>query len=148
MSNKSRFRPDARRYNLAWAPDHDLHGLEVTVRSMRLGELESLSGMVGSYQDADDADQQMKLLGALIDRMGKVLVSWNRVDEDSIPEGGTDDDGELLPANAAGLRQLEDWEFMGIVDGYMATVGGASPDLGKGSSNGDLSPEGLPMTEE
>lgn len=147
MSSKSRFRPNSRRYELVWPEEHELAGLEVTMRAMRLGEMESLGRTHDKYQEAEDVSAQMALLADLIERVGKVLVAWNRIDEDTIVEGD-DESGEVLPTTAEGLRALEDWEFMEILRAYMDTAVGVSAPLADGSTNGSASPVELPMTVE
>ncbi len=144
MSSKSRYRPQGRRYELAWA-DGELAGLECVMRAMRLGEVEELGRQHDRYQGAETPGEQMKLLGELIERVGKVLVSWNRVDEDTIIDGD-DESGAVLPANAEGLRKVEDWEFMEILRAYMDSAVGVSAPLGNSSTSGHPSPEPLPMT--
>lgn len=167
MSGKSRFKPKTRKYNIGFAADHDLYGLEICMRAMRLGELEKLGSMAEEFKlgDADEVaetlaaeegnggKQSLELLGGMIDRLAKVLVSWNRMDEDTMryneetEEYEETEETKLLPATADGLRRLEDWEFMAILDGYMRAVVGVSADLGKGSSSGQQSLGQLPMTE-
>lgn len=145
MSSKSKYRPKGRRYELVWADDHELAGLEITMRAMRLGELEDLGRQHDQYQAAGTPGEQMRLLGDLIDRLGRVLVSWNRPDEDTIVEGD-DESGEVLPADATGLRKVEDWEFMEILRAYMDTAVGVSDPLAGRSTSGPPSPVDLPMT--
>lgn len=117
------------------------------MRAMRLGEMESLGRTHDKYQEAENVTAQMELLGDLIDRVGKVLIWWNRVDEDTMIEGD-DESGEYLPTDAEGLRKLEDWEFMEILRVYMDTAVGVSAPLENGSTSGEQSPVELPMTVE
>lgn len=157
MSSKSRFRPNNRRYELVWPDEHELSGLVVKFRAMRLGELEKLGSLYDQFQvagsdDASSADK-MKLLGVMVEKLAGALVTWNRMDEDSMR---WDDEMEeyvetpetrLLPADANGLRALEDWEFMAIMEAYFNVAVGVNGDLGKDLSSGSPSPVELLMTE-
>lgn len=158
MSSKSRFKPQTRRYTLVWEDNHDLAGLQVVMRAMRMGELEKLGSMWEEFGDADDDSDasnraKMSLLGNMIERVAGVLVSWNRLDEDTMKWNEETEEYEetpettTLPANAEGLRRLEEWEFMAILDAYMTQAVGVNHDLGKDSNNGAPSLAQLPMTE-
>lgn len=158
MSNKSKFKPKTRRYELVWPDDHDLAGLVVTMRAMRMGELEKLGTLSEEFdavgEDPEDGNNSKRvgLLSDMMDRVGKVLIHWNRPDEDTMSwneeteEFEWNEETQLLPVGAEGLRQLEDWEFMEILQGYLRNAVGVSPDLGKDSASGQQSLAQLPMT--
>lgn len=148
MSSKSRYRPNTRRYELNWPDDHELSGLQVTLRGMRLGELESLAGLTAVLDEArEDGDEKgtAEALTFLIERLGKVLVSWNRLDEDTLVEGD-EESGDILPANADGLRELDLSEFEQILSAYMTAAAGVSGPLDDSSNGGAQSLAELPMT--
>jgi hypothetical protein len=72
-----------RNYRLIWPEEHELHGLEVTVRGLPIGDLQVIAGLapdgaVGST--AKDVTPLLKLFA-------KALVSWNFEDEDGTPVG-------------------------------------------------------------
>ncbi len=71
-------------------------------------------------------------------------MAWDDEAEEYVETAET----QLLPANADGLRALEDWEFMAILTSYFNTTVGVSADLGKDSSSGVSSLAELPMTEQ
>jgi hypothetical protein len=158
---RSKAKPKTRTYELVWADDTEMAGLEVKFRAMPIGELEKLGTMYSQFQ-ADDGDEEdersttekLKLLTDLIDRLGKVILAWNRSDEntmvwdDETEEFVETPDTVLLPANAWGLRQIPDWEFMEILKGYFTQAVGVDTDLGKDSSSGASSLAELPMTEQ
>ena len=162
MSNKSKIHSrKTRRYELRWTEDHELHGAEVTCRAMRMGELEELGGMYDQFKGFEaEADGEsnpgakLKLLGEMMDRLGGILVWWNMPDEDTMKwneeteEFEVTSETQVLPADAAGLRKLEDWEFIAILEGYFNNAVGVSADLGKGSNSGASSLAELPMTEQ
>lgn len=126
------FRPKNRQYQLQWAEDHELHGLVVMARAMRLGELLKLAEM------AEQAKDKVSDIAELIERFSAILVSWNR----------EDDEGNALPATAEGVQQIEDWEFMEILDAYMSAAVSVSEDLGKGSPSGGPSPVDTPPMDD
>lgn len=126
------FRPKNRTYKLTWEYGHDLYGLEVTARAMRLGELLRLGGM------ADEAKANASSVGELVDQFAKVLVEWNREDESGAP----------ISADAVGIRQLEDWEFFEVLSAYIGAGTGVSDPLPGGSPSGGPSPVQLPPMDE
>lgn len=126
------FRPKNRTYKLSWEYGHDLHGLEVTARAMRLGELLRLGGM------ADEAKANAGSVGELVDQFAGVLVEWNREDETGAP----------IPADATGVRHLEDWEFFEVLNAYINAGIGVSGPLSDGSPSGRPSPVQLPPMDE
>jgi hypothetical protein len=160
MSSKSRYKPKNRHYKLSWPAGHELAGLEVTLRAMRLGELESMGRLMASVEsikgsDEDDLKQAgtaLEVLGQLRERLGKVLVWWNRLDEETMyynedtEEYEETEDSKPLPATPEGLAQLEDWEFKAILSGYMTATSGVAEDLGKDSSSGEQSLEAFTQT--
>lgn len=159
MSGKSRFRPKTRRYELNWPEDHDLHGLQVTLRAMRLGELTSLAKLYQEFKgtednrDEADAAKGLQVLNRMVARLAEVLVSWNRMDEDTMKwneeteEFEETEDTQILPADGEGLSRLEDWEFMAIFEGYMTAAVGVTTELGKGLNSGSTSLAELPTTD-
>lgn len=158
-NKKTRHKPKTRRYVLEWEEGHELHGLEVTMRAMRLGELSKLGAMYDDFKGVEGEDEEspgsrLKLLTVMIEKIAGVLVYWNRMDEDTM---GWDEENEeyietpdtkLLPTTVEGLEKLEDWEFMALLESYFVHAVGVSADLGKGSSSGASSLAELPMTEQ
>lgn len=114
------FRPKNRVYKLTWPYGHDLYGFEVTARAMRLGEILRLGGM------AQQAKDDPATVERLVDEFAGVLVEWNREDENGHP----------VPADPTGLRQLEDWEFFEVLDGYVSAGTGVADPLAGGSPSG------------
>jgi hypothetical protein len=67
-----------------------------------------------------------------------LIMSWNR----------EDDDGEPLPVSMVGVRELELWEFQGIMDAYLEAGGVRLEDpLSEDSKSGEQSPELSALTE-
>lgn len=127
------YRPK-RIYKLAWADDHDMHGLEVTARPMKFGTLLELGLLVEAAKDT----KSLTDMEAMAEKFADSIVEWNYEDED----------GALLPANAQGLKEMEDWEVFGLLDAYMTVAIGVSEELGKGSPNGGRSQVDLPPMDE
>ncbi len=146
MSSKSRFKPKKKQYTIEWPEGHTLHGMEVTLRGMRLGELEAFAGAAVKFEETT-GDDNVAAINFMVEKIARVLVGWNRVDEDTVDDDD-DESGELLPATAEGLRKLDIEEFMEICKAYMGRMGGVEESLGKGSNNGDMSLVELPMTEQ
>ena len=78
------FREPPNTITLQFDKGHDLHGLEVTLRGMSIGEWMQATGMDGS--DGDDNART-------IDRFCDALVSWNLEDTDGRPVPVTEAQG-------------------------------------------------------
>jgi hypothetical protein len=149
------YRPPQSTYKIEWAEDHQLHGLVIMARGLRLGkmldmaELYVSSGLGGKDDDElrPEDIEMMKVIFRLLvgndDQPDKphtpgVIMSWNR----------EDDSGEVLPVSMDGIRELEMWEFQGIMDAYLQ-LGGVKLDdpLSEPSKNGKPSQEPSALTE-
>lgn len=128
------YRPPPTNIQLGWAEYHRLHGLEVTARGLKLGKMLDLADMYinsGLVDKEDDSEltaadvAAMKALFRLLvgnddqhpvghpDHEPGLITSWNRDGED----------GKPLPVSMRGIRDLELWEFQGIMDGYLEAGG-------------------------
>ncbi|GGU13294.1 hypothetical protein [Streptomyces violascens] len=112
------FQFKAPRINLAFEPDHDYHGLEVTLRKLNLQEFLDING-IGDVEDMH-AGHQLRT-------MGEKLLSWNLEDED----------GQPVPATVDGvLRQDKDLmiaicsAWLDALRGVSAPLEQSSPDTG------------------
>lgn len=123
-------------YRLQWAEDHDLHGLDVSVRNMRMGELMALGATFDEAKEKQGSG--FTAIDGLVTQFSGVLMQWNH----------EDDDGNTLPTTPDGIKQLEMDVFMGIVEAFMEAATGVSEDLGKDSPNGGLSQVQLPPMDE
>lgn len=152
------FRPPPTAIGLQWAEGHRLHGLEVYARGLRLGKMLDLAEMYvnsGFTKRNDDDDmtaediEMMKSIFRLLvgndDVVGPdvpfkpgLIESWNR----------EADDGSPLPVSMVGVRELEMWEFQGIMDAYLEAGGVKLDDpLSQDSKSGEQSPELSALTE-
>lgn len=149
------YRPPPTNILLRWAEDHRMHGMEVNARGLRLGPMLDLAEMyvssVGGKEDeseltAEDVKMMRSMFELLVgkdevrDDDGMVvtpatrglIISWNH----------DDDDGEPLPVSMAGIRQLELWQFQGIMSGYLESGGVKLEDpLSEDSKSGKQSAE-------
>lgn len=151
------FRPPPTNIQLGWAEDHKLHGLQVQARGLRLGHMLDLatlyveSGIAGKEDEsqltAEDLVLMLTMFRLLVgndDEAGPdvpfkpgLILWWNR-------DG---DDGEPLPVSMAGIRELELWEFQGIMEGYLEAGGVKLEDpLSEDSKSGKQSEEQSALT--
>lgn len=67
-------------YRLRWPEESDLHGLEINLRGLSIGDLEKVSNL--RLQGAgNNMDQILPVLGIF----AKALISWNLLGEDDQP---------------------------------------------------------------
>ena len=153
------FRPPPTDYNITWAEDHRLHGLEVQARGLRLGSMLDLAAMylnsgIAGKEDNDDLSlEDLKLMLTMF----RVLVgnddeaepgspqykpglikSWNRLGDADQP----------LPISMKGIRELEMWEFQDIMSAYLESGGVKVEDpLSEDSKSGNPSQEPSALME-
>lgn len=126
------FKREARIIKLVWPADHELHGLEVRVKSAPLGvlmramELKNL-GEQGS--DQMDTSEVMEMFSTF----AEYLVSWNLEDENDQP----------VPATLDGVRTQDLTFFFDMFSAWLGAVKEPTQDLGKDSSSGEPFPEAL-----
>lgn len=124
-------------YKLLWEEAHDLHGLEVTARALKMGELMKLGSLVESSRDKENGNSATDII-QMVKMFSGTVVGWNY----------EDDDGNPVKPDQDGIDQLEDWEFYGILDAYMSAAVPMTEDLGKGSTSGNsYQAEPPPMDE-
>lgn len=129
------FKREARIIKLVWPEDHELHGLEVRVKSAPLGILMRAMELK-NLGDADlekmDTDEIMEMFTTFAD----YLADWNLEDENDQP----------VPATLDGIRTQDLSFFFDMYTAWLGAVKEVSQDLGKGSASGVKFPEAsLPM---
>lgn len=123
------YQPGRRTYVLQF---EDRDGLEVKTSSCSTAELLDISNLMDQIKGQSD----MNALAELAPRFEKVLQSWNV----------EDDNGEPVPATAAGLLGLEHHFGIEIVDAWVTVLLGVPDPLEQPSDDGSLSlVESLPM---
>lgn len=152
------YRPPQSTYKIEWAEDHQLHGLMIQARGLRLGKMLDMAELyvtsgLGGKDDEDLRPEDIEMMRVIFRLLvgnddqhpagspghkPGVIVEWNR-------EG---DDGEILPVSMVGIQELEMWEFQGIMDAYLQ-LGGVKLDdpLSGDSKSGKPSPEQSALTE-
>lgn len=112
----------------------DFPGLEVRMKSVRIGKLRRVLEAMES-EDDEDLDGQ---LDEMINLVASNLVSWNLEDEEIDPE--TDEVKTIpVPASKAGVEDLDFDMLMAILNGWTTILTGPEKELGKGSSSGPSS---------
>lgn len=116
-------------YELAWPDGHRLHGLQVTVRSVQLGDFIAM-------MRADDAADTAGVFEQQLAQLAPSLVDWN-----------AEADGDKIPATAEGLRRLDKRIFVELFDRWLDVLAGRDlGPLGESSTSGEQFPEGsIPM---
>jgi hypothetical protein len=115
-------------YKLKFA-DGDYAGLEVTMRSVSIGEMRALQGTDGEESGRDGFDRMAELVASH-------MVAWNREDED----------GNSLPPTMESIEDEEPSLINLIIDRWTDAVAGVSAPLEQPSSSGAPVPvESIPM---
>ncbi|MFH8336969.1 hypothetical protein [Streptomyces sp. AM6-12] len=108
--------------------DGDYEGLEVTMRSVSIGEMRTAQGG-GEGSGKDDFD-------GIFDLVASHMVSWNREDEN----------GQALPPTAESLEDESPALIHLIIDQWTSAVAGVSAPLEQPSNSGGSAPvESIPM---
>lgn len=63
-------------YRLKWPEDSDLHGLEINLRGLSIGDLEKVSNL-----RLEGAGNNLDQILPVLDIFAKALISWNLLDE-------------------------------------------------------------------
>lgn len=105
-------------YPLRWPEGHRLHGLEVSVRSMPLGQY------IGLLRDQDPEDNA-DLFQRNAELLAGQLISWNATA-----------DGSTLPATLEGVLALDKTIFGEVFDRWLDVLAGR--DLDDGPLGGPL----------
>lgn len=117
---------------LVWPEDSELHGLEVRLKRLSVGQIMDLSALGESPEF-----EKMSLAEWLAHRLEQVLISWNLDDADETP----------VPATADGIRTVDIDLVRDILDAATAAVARPAPPLPGPSSDGEQSPEASIPTE-
>jgi hypothetical protein len=130
-------------YKLVWPEDHELHGLEVRVHSLPLGQFMELMSLSNLSKSSGFGEEDRQQVHQLFTGFAGALVSWNLEDED--PRG---EDFPSIPVSPDldGLYSQDFGFVMQIIMAWMDAVANVSVDLGKASQTGGTSPEAsIPM---
>ncbi|MES9522470.1 hypothetical protein [Streptomyces capoamus] len=120
-------RRNPKQYKIKFA-DGDYEGLEVTMRSVSIGEMRALQG--GGDEEGRDGFDRMA------DLVASHMVAWNREDEDGNP----------LPPTMESLEDEEPSLINLIIDRWTDAVAGVPAPLEQPSNSGASAPvESIPM---
>ncbi|MFF5404627.1 hypothetical protein ACFY8K_16700 [Streptomyces misionensis] len=115
-------------YKLKFA-EGDYEGLEVTLRSVSIGEMRAMQSVGEEDSGRDGFDR-------LADLIASHMVAWNREDEG----------GNALPPTMESLEDEEPALVNLIIDKWMSAVAGVSAPLEQPSNSGGSAPEeSIPM---
>ncbi|WP_432019918.1 hypothetical protein [Streptomyces sp. 1222.5] len=121
-------RRNPKQYKLKFA-DGDYEGLEVTMRSVSIGEMRSLQGTGEEDSGRDGFDR-------MADLVASHMVAWNREDEEGNP----------LPPTMESLEDEEPGLVNLLIDRWTDAVAGVPAPLEQPSNSGDSAPvESIPM---
>ncbi|KUN03142.1 hypothetical protein AQI95_24600 [Streptomyces yokosukanensis] len=121
-------RRNPKHYRLKFA-DGDYEGLEVTMRSVSIGEMRALQGAGGDEAGRDGFDRMVSLVASH-------MVGWNREDEN----------GQALPPTLESLEDEEPSLINLVIDRWTDAVAGVSAPLEQPSNSGASAPvESIPM---
>src|SRR5258708_7015495 len=101
-------------YALTWAEDHELHGLEVSMKGMSVAKMLDLTEKASALTGKDAAAGERSDSGAdsMFRDFARFLVEWNL----------EDDKGKPVPATYAGIVS-QDVEFiLEIVTSWMEAI--------------------------
>lgn len=114
-------------YKLKWDEGHELHGLEVSLRGMSIGELEEVAALRESVGETSSIGQ----IKPLMDILGRALIKWNYEDENGV-------------SIAISEFQKQDARMLlAIVGAWTEVVGAVPAPLPRPSSDGKKSEEAL-----
>lgn len=124
--------------NISFDESHKFYGLNLKMRSCGVVEFGKIAAQSASVADAFKASKEdaskismvVDLINDLKALFASKLVEWDYELEQL--------DGSYLPLSAdiEGVSQLEDIEFMQLLEAWMDAVAGVPESLGKGSTSG------------
>lgn len=124
------YRKKAKTYNLNWAPGHELHGLEVSLRGLTVAKVFAIGNSAsafttdakGALTTGSDATEDM------FQTFAGCLQRWNLEDEDGTP----------IPATMEGIA-TQDFEFiLELIVTWMEAVSSVTGNkAGEGGEGGD-----------
>lgn len=122
------YRHKKKRINLTFEPGHEYEGLEVTLRSLTLGEWLEISG-IGEVDSA--------AVDAQLHRFAESLISWNLEDEDT---------GAPIPTTPEAVYAQDRDLILALATAWMDAIAGVADPLDPSSTDGQPSLEAsLPM---
>jgi hypothetical protein len=114
-------------YALKWEEGHSLHGLEVKVGGLSIGDLETMAALRSEVKDAKTFEKIMPML----EIFAKALISWN-YEEAGVPIG----------TSLADIRDNADArDVIPVIMDWVGQVGDIPAPLERRSNSGEQFPE-------
>lgn len=114
------YRKQEKHYKLVFEDD-EYEGLEVTAKSLSVGDFMRMTNLAGKNNNPDPQD-----IEAMFSTLAKSLVSWNLEDEQGNP----------VPADINGVKS-QDFDFiMTVIGAWMEGIASVDPKAKKRSAPG------------
>lgn len=123
-------------YLLKWPEDHELHGLEIKLKGLTIGDMQ-IMGELKDMEERFKENRDLSLFEPFVELLSKKIVSWNYEDDDHKP----------IPVSEDAIRELDLTELIPALMQWMEkAAGGISAPLKNGSSSGESAQEvSIPM---
>jgi hypothetical protein len=121
------YRPQPKRFRVAFEEDHELHGLELVTRSVPIGTILTVLRAAGSGAKTTPEPEDVAAVQGLFEEFGGALIEWNLEHPET---------GEPVPATPEGVAGLDFDLVSRIAMEWVQAVLGASAPLGAGSNGG------------
>jgi hypothetical protein len=122
------FYPEPTLYHLTFPEGDPLHGLEVTMGSLSVGEY---NAMMRRALARGLSEETLKANDEMIDLFVSKIASWTLEDKA----------GAAVPVTREAVDGLDRRLIAKLITAWQSALIGVPDDLGKGSQNGELSPE-------
>lgn len=125
-------RRNPKQYKITFAEGTDYAGLEVTLRSLSIAQIEA-----SRAADGDEDETISEAVSRHCRMVAGRIVSWNREDEDGVP----------VPPTLDSLRDEEPDLILAIVGKWTGAIVGVPAPLDEGSNSGEESAVESILTE-
>lgn len=129
------FKREGQNICIKFEAPHELHGLEIMSRRVRMRDLLQITHM--AQLTGGGLAEQIEGAGKLCRVFSEVLLSWNLEDEDG-----------AVPCSYDGMMEQDFGFVLQIVKAWIDAVSGVPIPLSQPSSGGSQSPVQLPPMEE
>lgn len=121
-------------YLLKWDEGHPLHGLEISIKGLSIGDLDSLTKVM-ALAGGDFKPEDLVKLDPVIDLITSKIVWWNY----------EDDNDEVLPITRESVKSLDISDLVPAIEAWMQAVMGVQAPLERASNSGETSLAELSM---
>lgn len=121
---------------IQFGEDHELHGLEIESRRVKMRELTDITSLAGA--PSATMTDQIGRASKLCEKFAEVLLAWNLEDEEG-----------AVPCTYEGLMEQDIQFVLQVVKAWIDAVSGVPAPLQRPSGDGEPSPvASLPMDNE